>query len=83
MELFHLQIIMENSRGYSDEIIKDSDDQLFTLPFDQEGEIKVEESANNQPSSATYKEQVENEMEGNSNDQMSVAGCVKQEIKER
>jgi hypothetical protein len=70
---------MEGSRGNSEEDIKESDDQLFTVSFDQEGMIKVEENPSDQPSSATHKEQVEIEMEDNTNDPLSFDDCVKQE----
>jgi hypothetical protein len=73
---------MEGSRGNSEEDIKESDDQLFTVSFDQEGMIKVEESPSDQPSSATHKEQVEIEMEDNTNDPLSFDDCVKQENEE-
>jgi hypothetical protein len=73
---------MGDSREYSEEEIKDSDDQLFTVSFDQEGKIKIEENPSHQPSSATYKEQAEIEMEDNSNDPLSFDDCVKQENEE-
>jgi hypothetical protein len=73
---------MEESRMYSVERKTNSDDQLFTVPFDQGGKIKVEENPSGQPSSATHKELAEIKMEDNSNDQMSFADCVKQEYEE-
>jgi hypothetical protein len=73
---------MEDSREYPEEEIKDSDDQLFMVSFDQKGKIKVEENPSDQPSSATHKEQAENEMEDNSNDQQSFDEHVKQENEE-
>jgi hypothetical protein len=81
-KLFQLQIKMEDSREYSEEEIKDSDDQLFTASFDQQSKIKVEENPSDQPSSATYKEEAESEVEDNSNDPLSFDDCVKQEIEE-
>jgi hypothetical protein len=80
-KLFQLQIEMEDIREYSEEEIKDSDDQLFTVSFNQQSKIKVEEYEypSDQPSSATHKEQAEFEMEDNSNDPLSFDDCVKQE----
>jgi hypothetical protein len=81
-KLFQLQIKMEDSREYSEEEIKDSDDQLFAVSFDQACKIKVEEYPSDQPSSATHREQAEIEMEDNSNGPLSFDDCVKQEIEE-
>jgi hypothetical protein len=75
---------MGDSREYSEEEIKHSDDQLFTISFDQPSKIKGEEYEypSNQPSSATHKEQAEIEMEDYSNDPLSFDDCVKQENEE-
>jgi hypothetical protein len=81
-KLSQLQIKMEDSREYSEEEIKDSDDQLCTVSFDQQSKIKVEENPSDQPSSASYKEQAEIEMEDYSNDPLSFDDCVKQENEE-
>jgi hypothetical protein len=75
-----LQIKMEDSKEYSQEEMKDAYDPLSTVSFGQHSEIKVEENAIGESSSATYEEQAEVKMEGSTNDHLSsFLDCVQQE----